>query len=477
MTDRLSPLDASFLTRETQTTPMHLGGLGIFEPGLEFTDVAETLRVRLGDIPAARKRLQSVPFGIASPVLVDDGDFDLSYHLRHSALPAPGDTAQLTEFLARLIARPLDRHRPLWELYVIEGLEGGRVALFRKLHLAVASGDAGDPFSVLLDSAPEHGEVGVHTRPARWEPEPAPHRVSLAAGAVQQRLERVAELGKGSAEFMWSSARDPQKAVGAAAGAAETAVGIAWRAVRRPPKSPLNRQLTSHRRFAMSRLDLQDLRRIRQAFSGTINDVIVTVAADAIGRFLRWRGYETKDLDLRVMVPVRVVDGEPESVERGIAETATPGGEVVGVLAPLPVMEMDAVARLYRVMGELAGLKESRQAVAADSLVRLAGYAPANLHAMAARLVSGEERYNAALSNAPGPQTPRWLAGVRMQETYPFIPVTGDAALSIAVSSYDGVFYFGLLGDRSALGDLDTLAGFVPEAAAELLAAAEAVEV
>ncbi len=212
---------------------------------------------------------------------------------------------------------------------------------------------------------------------------------------------------------------------------------------------------------------------MRRAFGGTINDAVVTVVGDAVGRLLRWRGHETKDLDLRVMVPVRVEQG---GVEPGITGVRAMGDGVVGVLAPLPVMEMDPVARLYRVMGELAGLRESRQAVAANDLVRLAGYAPPNLHAMAARFASAEQRYNVALSNAPGPQTPRFLRGVRLEESYPFIPLAGDAGLSIAVSSYTGGMFFGILGDRDAMPDLEILAGFVKDAVTDLVAAADAAD-
>jgi diacylglycerol O-acyltransferase / wax synthase len=205
--------------------------------------------------------------------------------------------------------------------------------------------------------------------------------------------------------------------------------------------------------------------------SGAINDAVVSVVGDAVGRLLRSRGYETKDLDLRVMVPVRVhgdeVDAEPAPLGR------TVGDGVVGVLCPLPVMEMDPLARLYRVMGEMSALQESRQAVAADALVRLAGFAPPNLHARAARMVFAEERYNLALSNAPGPQTPRYLAGSRMEEAYPFIPLAGNSALSVAVSSYVGEVFLGLLGERSDMPDLDVLGRGIGEALADLVAAAD----
>lgn len=461
--DRLSVLDASFLQLETPTTHLHLGGLGIMEPGLAYATVVRVLRERLDAVPLARKRIAPAPPGAGRPVWVDDPDFDLSYHVRHAALPGPGDRGQLAEFVARLLGRPLDRFRPLWELYVIEGLEGDRVALFRKVHLAMA-GDGSDPFGVLLDDAPRDLDAEEGRGAIPWHAARPPGALQLAADALAERAGRTAELGRAVGE----AALAPHRAIGAAREAAAAAAGLAGRVLRTAPRSPLNRRLSPHRRFATAQIDLADLRAVRTAFGGTINDAVVAVTADAVGRLLRWRGHETKDLDLRVLVPVKV---QPDQSTDGVPPT--PVGEgVVGVLAPLPVMRMDPVARLYRIMGELAGLKDSRQAVAADQLARVAGYAPAALHALAARLVSGHQRYNLALSNAPGPQEPRYLAGAALEETYPFIPLVGDAALSVAVSSYAGRLYFGLQGDRDALFDLDVLAELITDAAADLLAAA-----
>jgi diacylglycerol O-acyltransferase / wax synthase len=460
-TERLSVLDASFLTLESRTTPQQFGGLGVFEQGLTFADVYDTLATRIDRVPLARKRVQVLPFG-GRPGWVDDAQFDLSYHLRHAALPSPGRPGQLGELLSRLMSRPLDRDRPLWELYVIEGLEGGRTGVFRKVHLATTGQDV-DIFSVLLDEEPDPKVGDFPAR--RWEPEDPGGQATLAMDALRDRAAQMLEAGRGVADL----AAAPGRLLGAAAAAAGSSLRVAARVLRSAPPSPLNARLTPHRRFATVRIELEELRAVRRAFGGTINDVVVAVCADAVGRLLRWRGHETKDLDLRVMVPVRVED-DPGGQQ--VTEAGSIGHGVVGVLAPLPVMEMDAVARLYRVMGELAGLRESRQAVAANDLVKLAGYAPPNLHAMAARLASAEQRYNLALSNAPGPQAPRYLRGVRMEESYPFIPLAGDAALSMAVSSYAGGMFFGILGDYEAMPDLDVLAGFVRDAVDELAGAA-----
>lgn len=467
MLERLSLLDASFIERESHRTPMHHGGVALFEPGLAFEDVQRTLQQRLGAVPLARKRVREVPLGSGRPVWVDDQHFDLSYHLRHSQLPPPGDAAQLWEFLARLIARPLDRTRPLWELYLIDGLEGGRSALFRKVHLAMSGGDQGDPFGVLLDEQP--GAAPSEVSAPRWEPAPPPNTLQVATGAARERAVQLAEAG-------WTAKRlatEPRAAAAAAAHTAGSALGLVARIVGGAPASPLNRRLAQPRRFATVRTDLEDFRRIRRAFDSSINDVVVAVCGDAIGRMLRAKGFDTKDLDLKVSVPVRVHGPETEPDANPMGQARTVGEGVVGVVAPLPVMGMDPVARLYRVMGEMSGLKESRQAVAADTLVRLAGYGPANLHARAARVASAEARYTVALSNAPGPQKPRYLADCRMEETFPFIPLAGDAALSIAVSSYAGGVFFGLLGDRSDVPDLALLADALIESLAELEAAAD----
>jgi diacylglycerol O-acyltransferase len=465
MSDRLSLLDASLLQLESARVPLHTGGLGVFAPGLTFADVHETLAGRLDEIPLARQRLQEVPYAAGRPVWVDDQHFDLSYHLRHAALPSPGGPAALAEVLARIFSRQLDRSRPLWELYVIEGLEGGRTALFRKVSLVMVGGDEGDPFSVLLDEKPQPRQRAGGTR---WEPRRPPSGLRLALKAGRERVAQVADVGRAVQGLVQA----PERVAGKALGALESAAGVVARVTRQAPESPLNRRLSAHRRLAATHVDLDALRRIRRVFGGTINDIVVAVTGDAVGRLLRWRGYETKDLDLRVMVPVRVHSGGTASGV-GVGESQTIGGAVVGVMAPLPVMQMDPVARLYRIMGEMAGLKESRQAVAADTLVRLAGYAPPNLHALAARLASGEARYNLALSNAPGPQEPRYLHGVRLERSYPFIPLAGDCALSIALTSYDGRMYVGLVGDWDGMPDLDTLGEFIGEAVADLLTAAE----
>lgn len=469
MLDRLSVLDASFLERDRAGTPQHTGGIGIFGPGLGYSEVLGTLRGRLSRIPLGRRRPLATSSLGGRPVWVDDDDFDLSYHLRHAALPPPGDRGQLGQFLARLMARPLDPERPLWEIYVIEGLEDARVAVFRKVHLAMAGGDRGDPFAVLLDDTPDARPAGADD--GRWEPAPPPHPLSLAASAALDRFDRVTAVWRQVGRL----ATSPSRLVDAATTAAGDALGLLGRLAGSAPRSPLNFPLSPHRRIAMIRTELEDLRAVRRAFGGTINDVVVAMASDAVGRLLRWRGHDTKDLDLRLMVPVRVQgDGQELSDASGLGAAMTVGDGVVGVLAPLPVLRMDPVARLYRVMGEMAGLKESRQAVAADTLVRLAGFAPPNLHDAAARLVSGEQRYNVALSNAPGPQSPRYLAGVVMEETYPFLPLAGDSALSIAVTSYAGGVYIGLVGERDGMADLDTLATFLTEALGDLRDAAEA---
>ena len=466
MPHRLSLLDASFLAQERTHAPMQLGGVGIFAPGLKLADVATALDRRLDEVPLARSRVQLTAVGAGRPVWVDDPDFDLSYHVRHAALPHPGDLPQLWDFVARLIARPLDRSRPLWELYFIEGLEGGRTALFRKVHLAMAGQGGGDPFSVLLDDSPV-----VSKAPApgsRWEPSNPPSQLRLTLDAARERLDRVRGIGEGVRVGARTALSDPGSAARSLAEAAGSAASVAVRLVSQAPASPLNARLTPHRRFGTAQLPLDDFRTVRRAVGSTLNDVVVSVTADAVGRLLRWRGHDTKDLDLRVMVPVRV---EPSQTGVNVAQAGE--GGAVGVVAPLPVMQMDPVARLYRVMGEMASVVESRQAVGADSLVRIAGYGPAGLHAMAARVASAEARYNVALSNAPGPQSPLYLAGIRLEETYPYIPLAGDAALSVAVNSYAGQIFIGLLGDRDAMSDLDLLAEFFVEALNDLVAAAQ----
>ena len=471
MPHRLSPVDVSLLNADGGVTPLQMGGVGLFSEELEYATVAQVLERRLDRIPLARRRVQEAPPGAGRPVWVDDVDFDLSYHLRHAALPAPGDAAQLGQFLSRLIARPLDRNRPLWELYVIDGIEGGRTAIFRKIHLAMAGDKTGDPFGVMLDETPEPPDAGVSG--GRWAPAKEPGQVSLALDATRDRMQGALRTGKTLRGMAQRIVAQPSTIVGAATAAANSAANVVVRLAQTAPDSPFNVGLTPHRRFAMVSLELEDLREIRRAVGCSINDIVVAVTADALGRLLRWRGHDTKDLDLRVMVPLRIDDPAPAGDEMNLTQARPVGEGVVGVLAPLPVMQMDPVARLYRIMGEMSQVKEARQATAAEALVRLAGYAPPNLHAMAARVAWAEQRYNVALSNAPGPQASRYLAGVRLEESYPFIPLSGSSALSIAVSSYAGRMFVGLLGDRDAMADLDLLTEFLPEAVADLVVATQ----
>jgi WS/DGAT/MGAT family acyltransferase len=470
MAQRLSFIDAALLDNERSQTPLNMGGVGVLAPGLDYATVAQVLERRLDRVALARRRVRPAPPGAGRPVWVDDPDFDLSYHLRHAALPAPGDRRQLGEFVSRLIARPLDRNRPLWELYVIDGLEGGRVGIFRKMHLAMGGEGSIDPFAVVLDDTPEPSDDGESPR---WEPAPAPGEISLAADAARERMLRAARIGRGVRTAATRAVTDPATLARSAATAVGSAANMVVRLAQQAPSSPLNVTLTPHRRFAMVRLELEDLREVRRSAGCSINDIVVAITADAVGRLLRWRGFDTKDLDLRVMVPLRIEDGA-RSGDDGILVDARPAGEgVVGVLAPLPVMQMDPVARLYRIMGEMSQRKEARQAMAAESLVRLAGYAPPNLHALAARVASADQRYNVALSNAPGPQSPRYLAGHRLEESYPFIPLSGTAALTVAVSSYAGGMFVGLLGDRDAMADLELLEEFLPESLADLVVATQ----
>lgn len=471
MPQRLSLLDASFLAQERPNAPLQLGGLYIFGPGLRLADVAATLHRRLDQVPLARSRVLLTALGAGRPAWVDDPDFDLSFHLRHAALPHPGDMPQLWDYVARLIARPLDRDRPLWELYFIEGLEGGRTALFRKVHLAMADQANGDPFGILLDetAAPPDAEAP----PQRWEPSRPPSQLGLRLEATRERLERTRHIGlnvRGVAETL---VRHPARVARGVVDAVGDVAGVAARLASSAPPSPLNGPLCAHRRFVTVRLDLHEMREVRRAAGSTLNDVVISITADAVGRLLRWRGHDTKDLDLRVMVPVRVHDAGSVGGGPSVVQTLQEGA--VGVVAPLPVMQMDPLARLYRVMGEMARVTGSRQAVAADALMRVAGYGPGSLHATAARVASAEQRYNVALSNAPGPQAARYLAGTRLEETYPFIPLAGDSALSVAVSSYTGGVYVGLLGDRDAMTDLELLGDFFGEALNDLVVAAQSL--
>jgi diacylglycerol O-acyltransferase len=457
--ERLSGLDASFLALEKDGAHMHVGSVMVFEaPAPRYDELVAHVESRLHLVPRYRRRLAFPPFGISRPAWVDDPHFNAGYHVRHSALPEPGDAAQLQRLAGRLFSQQLDRAKPLWELWLVEGLDDGRFAIISKTHHALVDGISGvDIATVLFDL--EADPPPPAEPPPRWAPRPEPSRAALFAEALVER----AEAPLGAARVVREALAHPDRA-GAEAGravaglAAMAAAGIAG-----APPSPLNVRIGPHRRFAWAQAELAQLKAIKDALGGTINDAVLTIVAGALRAHLFRRGTDPEQTELKAMVPISV---------RAETERGALGNRVAAMYAPLPVGLPDPVERFRFVHAAMAGLKESGQAVGAEAITRLAGVAAPTVLDQAARLQSRQRFFNLTVTNVPGPQFPLFVLGRRLDCLYPQVPLVLNTALGIAVMSYDGQLFFGLLGDYDALADIDALAADVDAAIAELAAAA-----
>jgi diacylglycerol O-acyltransferase / wax synthase len=458
MPDRLSALDASFLYLDDQTTPMHVGGIAVFRrprAGFDYDGLVALVEQRLALVPRYRQKVVQVPGGLARPVWVDDAEFDVTYHVRRSALPKPGSDEQLHDLAARLMSRPLDHTRPLWETYLVEGLERNRIAVITKTHHAMVDGiGAVELGQVILD-------VSATPRPQAenlWMPQPEPNTAQLIFDAVAEVVQRPGELVENVRSAAFDAATTVQKVTGAVGGLLSAA-----RAAARPaPGSPLNVRISNQRRYSVARTKLEDYRAVRKVHGGTVNDVVLATVAGALRNWLLSRGEAvTSSTAIRAMVPLSVRDTDSGGV----------GSTVQAYLVDLPVGEPNPVVRLHHISHTMRAHKESGQSVAADALVKVGGIAPPTLHALGARAASSFSRriFNVVVTNVPGPQVPLYAAGARMTEMFPIVPLAKNQALSIGVTSYDGGVYFGLNGDRDAMSDVGVMAGMVQESLEELV--------
>ncbi|MEP7089694.1 MAG: wax ester/triacylglycerol synthase family O-acyltransferase [Nocardioidaceae bacterium] len=458
MAERLRAEDLAFLVAESASTPMHSATLEVFEPGGDF-DYGRLLGLvadRIAFVPRYRQRIRSVPGRLANPVWVDDEDFDLAYHVRRSALPRPGSMDQLRDLTARIMSRRLDRNRPLWEMYLIEGLDGGRFAILAKSHQILVDGVATiDLGQVILDVDP-----GPHERVhVAWHPHHPPSQPALALGALRDSLRdpRLALTTWG--DNLGALART----AGAVGGRLSDVAGALTN--RRPtPETPISATLSEQRRFMSVKTSLEDYRRVRSFHGGTVNDVILATVTGAMRTWLMTRAESVHgSRSLRALVPMSVMDTD--------LEPTSLGSQVTGHLLNLPIGESSPVVRLHQVSYALKAHKETGRAVAADRLAGVAGFAPTTFHALGARVAAAQARrgFDIVVTNVPGPQFPLYAAGARMIESYPVQPLLAGHALSIGVTSYDGGVFFGLNGDRDALPDLDVLGQRVIEALEELV--------
>jgi len=458
--DRLTGLDASFLHLERLETPMHVGALTVLEgepffgPGGRFriSDARDLVASRLHLIPRFRKRVMSVPLEAGQPIWVDDERFDIGYHVRLTALPAPGGRGELLALFERIQAQLLDRTRPLWELWYVEGLEGGNVALIQKTHHALVDGISGvDVATVLLDFTPEPTVVD----PVPWEPKPAPTPARLlldtargmveSTGSVARTARSALEVPRRAAERLGSFARQ----VSTLADGALVA-----------PRTSLNNPVVGRtRRFGTVRVPLDDVKAVRSAFGGTVNDVVLAGVAGGLARLLDSRGELAPDLTIKVFCPVSVRDD---------SEHMKLGNRLSAMFVSVPVGEPDPIARLAAVQATTADLKEREQAVGAAALLGLSEYAAPTLLGLAARLIHHQPFFNLVCTNVPGPQFPLYCMGARMLEAYPMLPLTRNLNLGVAVLSYCGTFHVGLLADRDQWPDLEILEAGIDDAFAEL---------
>jgi diacylglycerol O-acyltransferase len=457
MVERLTRLDASFLYLEEPDTPMHVGGVLILEAPPGGVDaLAELVEARLPLVPRYRQRVAEVPGHLANPVWVDDPEFDIAYHLRRNGLPRPGTEAQLLDLVSRLASRPLHRRRPLWEMYLVDGLSHGRVAVITKTHPALVDGlSAIDIGQVLLDVEPDVPAP----EPAEWRPERPPSGTQLLWEALDEYARRpsaIVDTARGAVTDVRSTAA---RLTGVAGGLLRTARTTLLPA----PHTPLNTTVGRQRRVAVARAELDDIKKVRKAYGGTVNDVLLTVVAGALREWLLSRGEPVvAGTSVRALVPVSMQD-----------EDAVAGNRVSSYLVDLPVGEPNPRVRLARLSYAMRGIAQHGQSVGADSLIALTGFAPPTLHALGARAARGLSRrlFNLVVTNVPGPQFPLYAAGSKMLEVFPVVPLARGQGLSIGMTSYDGRVFFGLNADRDSVGDVDVLADLIEQEVAELVEA------
>jgi diacylglycerol O-acyltransferase / wax synthase len=455
--DRLSGLDSSFLHMEREGAHMHVASTIIFEgPPLTHEEFRDHIASRLHLVPRFRQKLREVPFGQGRPVWVDDPHLNLDYHVRQTALPAPGSDEQLRNLAARIFSQQLDRSKPLWELWLVEGMADGRFAVIGKSHHALVDGVSGvDITTVLYDLDRE--PKGPPSTPPPWLARPEPTDTQLLGDALKERLTSPKEIVRG----FRAALRGPrQVAHGIAATTKMAAAGM------RAPSTPFNVEIGPHRRFQMTQAELGDLKRVKDAHGGTVNDVILSIVSGAIGRYLRARGHDTEDLELRALVPVSIREAE---------EHGALGNRISAMMAPLPVGVVDPVERLHVVTTEMGDLKASGQAVGAEILTRLTDFAPTTIVSQAARLQPAQRFFNLVVTNVPGPQFPLYVLGRQMESIFPMVPLAQKQALCIGIMSYNGQVNFGLIGDYDAMADLDSFALDLEAATAEAIATAPPV--
>jgi diacylglycerol O-acyltransferase / wax synthase len=458
--ERLTSVDASFLTNESGSSHMHIGGILIFEgPPPRYVDLVEHVRGRLDKVPRFRQRLVVPPLEAGRPLWADDVNFNLSYHIRHTALPEPGGEAQLKRLAARVFSQQLDRSKPLWEMWLVQGLERDRFALLTKTHHAAVDGIAGvDIGTVLFDLEPVPEPAPVEDG---WAPEAAPTTTQLIARGASDAAATPLKL----AERVVAAVRHPESAARRLVEGLEGLSEVVGAFADPAPDVPLNQSIGPHRRFTWARSELATFKRIKDTFGGTVNDVVLAAVTGALREWLHERSIRTEGLELRALVPVSI---------RAADERGELGNKLAAMRGPLPVYVEDPVRRLRVVSEQMEGLKRSKQALGAEVIARFNDFAPPTLLAQAARINFSTRLFNLIVTNVPGPQMPLYVLGRELEEVFPVAFLPQNHALAVAIMSYNGRICFGLLADYDSMEDVETVARGLESSLAELEQAAAA---
>ncbi len=461
--DRLSPLDASFLHIEDDVNHMHIGSIGIFEgPPPAYSDLTATIAGRLHLVPRYRQKVALVPLTLARPVWVDDPHFNVEYHVRHTALPSPGGDGELRRLVGRVMSQQLDRSKPLWEIWMVEGLDDDRWALVSKVHHCLVDGVSGaELMAVIFDLSPEVPEPVDDG----WVPAPEPSPMQLArdatVGLFTSPYEQMRAVG--------AMLRRPQRALDAAQEVAKGSMSLSS-VIRPTAPTSLNGPIGPHRSYVWSNARLADVKAIRAAHGGTVNDVVLALITRGFRDLLKARGEPTEERVIRTLVPVSV---RP----RGAAGPATGDGtmenRVSAMFAELPVGVDDPIERLHTISAQLDDLKESKQALAGEAITSLGGFAPPMLLSLGMRVAARAARrmgnLDTVTTNVPGPQFPLYSCGRRLLRACPYVPLAAPLRVGVSIFSYDGELTFGVTGDYDTADDIDVLADGIVAGVTELL--------
>jgi WS/DGAT/MGAT family acyltransferase len=456
--DRLTAVDASFLSNESSSSHMHVGAVMIFEgPPPRYVDLVEHIRGRLNLVPRFRQKLVVPPLEAGRPLWADDVNFNLSYHIRHSALPEPGGEAQLKRLAGRVFSQQLDRSKPLWEMWLVQGLERDRFAVLTKTHHAMVDGISGvDIGTVLFDLEPVPTPQPVEDE---WVPQKQPGTAELVGRGLGDAIGMPIKLAERAVEAVRHPETTARKAVEALEGLSEVLSGFADPA----PDVPLNHEIGPHRRYVWARSELATFKRIKDTFGGTVNDVVLAVVTGSLRDWLQHRGVRTEGLELRALVPVSI---------RAADERGNLGNRIVLIRGPLPVYIEDPIRRLNTISAEMADLKNSKQALGAEVISRFNDFAPPTLLAQASRINFTTRLFNLIVTNVPGPQIPLYVLGRELEEVFPVAFLPQNHALAVAIMSYHGKVGFGLLADYDSMEDIEMLGAGINNALAELEEAA-----